>query len=670
MSLSEGRKSATPTTTPPATTSHRALERPKSGADKGLRRSVAFSERPESTAVNDEDARLIMESLYSSKGDSQQSFAADHDHDHDHEAEDVPLFNHGSPRETGSSPRKPTSPTSAEFEPDPSIADHARIAAEYEHNAPKSPTPPPTNKVMTPLQFERYREQELRRSDSIVSKSEYSVDSDYEDEEDETEKDREAERQRRKQEANLAVYRQQMMKVTGQQMDQQTSTPSLRPEMDSASSGTPNQTIRTPNAGTQPGSMKSTSDGDEDEEIPLGILAAHGFPSKSRPPTRLSSRSISNLRPGSSAGSAYGDPHHHEAMGQANLPAFAKNLPRDPYYGASLVNPSNRESIALGGGAAVHNNPPSSALPPGGLVGVIATEERARAIRRGSSNTQAMYEHGGGMIMPGAPLPHPSSGIPRPYSMAMSSPGTPSPQSQITATEQAQINLSQQMSQMMQMQMQWMQQMMQMQGGQLPPQPPPQMSMGGPIPTAANPNIRPVSTVSTGPFNQGIARPAGDQRTFSMAQDPNMSARLNGPPMPYAASGAIRPGTPVGPGSAPSIAPSERSNVGAAPRYRPMTAILPEHIPIPKPWNDENRRSSITSAKASVPSATVRPVSSGSLTAATKPRTMPVPVDDDDDDDEGWAEMMKKRENKKSNWKTKQETNSSSDIGDLASIVH
>lgn len=666
MSLNEGRKSVTPITTPPATTSHRALERPRAGADKGLRRSVVFSEKPESTAVKDEDARLIMESLYSSKSNSQQLFAADNDHDHEAE-EDVPLFNHASPRETGSPSRQPTSPMSAEFEPDPSIADHARITAEYEHSVPTSP--PPTNKVMTPSQFERYREQqELRRSDSIVSKSEDSVESDYEDEEDETDKDREAERQRRKQEANLAVYRQQMMKVTGQQMDQQASTPLLRPEMDRAGSSTPNRAIRSSNAGTQPGSLESTSDGDEDEEIPLGILAAHGFPGKNRPPARLSFKSASNIQPGSAAGSVYGDHHlHHEAVSQANLPAFAKDLPRDPYYGASLVNPSNREPMALGGGASVHNNPPPSALPPGGLVGVIATEERARAIRRGSPNTQAMYEHGGGMMMPGAPLPHPSSGIPRPYSMAMPSPGTPSPQPQVTAAEQAQINLSQQMSQMMQMQMQWMQQMMQVQGGQGSPQLPPQMPMGGPFPMAANPNTRPVSTPSMGPLHYG---PASDQRTFSMTQDPNMSARLNGPPMPYVASDGIRPGTPGGQNYTPSITPSVRSNVGAAHRYRPTTAMPPEHIPIPKPWNNEDRPSSVSSAKASMPSVTVRPVSRGSLRTAAKPRTMPVPVDDDDDDDEGWAEMMKKRESKKSNWKMKRETDSPSDLGDLVNAVH
>lgn len=183
--------------------------------------------------------------------------------------------------------------------------------------------------------------------------------------------------------------------------------------------------------------------------------------------------------------------------------------------------------------------------------------------------------------------------------------------------------------------------------------------------------------MSTGHYSPAPASPAVDPRTFSMTQDPAMAARLSGPAQPYAAGG-IRSGTPAGQGYAPSIAPSERSNIGAAPRYRPVTAVPPteqqiEQIPIPKPWASESHRSSISSAKGSTPTVTVRPISSSGLkgaTAAAKPRTMPVPMDDDDDDDEGWAEMMKKRENKKSNWKTKRETDSTSDLGDLVNVVY
>lgn len=651
---SERRKSVSPTT------SHRALERPRTNTDNRLRRSIAYSGKRASTFAEDEDARLVMASLYTNNGGSQSPFTADNEAE-----EDSLLFGHENAREpTPLQARR--SPRHAEFEPDPSIADSARIAAQYECSLSKSASP--RNKVMTPSQFEHYRRhQELRRSNSDATKSEYSEESDF-DEEDEAEKNREAERQRRKQEAQLSVYRQQMMKITGQQ----SSATSLRPELDHASSSTPNLTVRSSNLGDQSrsGSGKS-NDGDEDEEVPLGILAAHGFPSKNRPPAHLgSSRSIPNLRdsfqaPRLSSGSVHGD---HDAVHRGSLPAFAKDLPRDPYYGASLVNPTNRESLALGGGSAsVHGNPPSSTLPPGGLVGVIATEERARAIRRGSPNTKAMHDYAGGMMMPGGP-PHPGSGIPRPYTMmsANANPSSaPSPQPQVSATEQAQIQLSQQMSQMMQMQMQWMQQIMQMQGTQSSLQPPPQMPMGTPVSMSGNPNAKPASMSAAGVLNPTTARPQGDQRALSML-DPNMTSRLNGPSMPYAAAGGNRPGTPSRQGYAPSIVPSERSNASAVPRYRPMSTMPSEHGPSPlsKPWNDENQRSNTLLAKPSTVMVNVRPASSG-LISATKPQR--TAAADDEDDDEGWAEMMKKRENKKSNWKTKRET---SDLGDLLNAVH
>lgn len=659
MSISGGRKSVPRTTTPPpATTSHRALDRPRAGADKGLRRSVIYSEKRDSAPVEDEDARLIMQALYSGKGNT-------------HETENEPLFGHANDTAAdlhGPAPlRVRRSPALSEYN-DPSIAHHARLAAQYENRVPKSTSP--ANKVMTPSQFEHYKQQqELRRANSDASKSEYSSESEF-DEDDEAEKNREAERQRRKQEAHLSVYRQQMMKVTGQQ---QSSTPSLRPEPDHSSNSDPKLTVRSSIPGNPSTSGKSSDGGDDDEEIPLGILAAHGFPSKNRPPTRLSTpRSIPNLRssfqlPRSSASSAHGD---QGTANHASLPAFAKNLPRDPYYGASIVNPTNRESLALGGGMSAQANPSPSALPPGGLVGVIATEERARANRRGSPNTQAMYEH----AALGGSTPHLAGGIPRPYSMmGINPPSAPSPQPPVSATEQAQIQLSQQMSQMMQLQMQWMQQMMQMQGGQSSLQPPPQMRMAGSLPSInVNSNGRPASMPAAEPLNPATTGSQGGQRALSMLNP--QSSRVNtGPPMSYA-TGGLRPGTPAGQGYAPSIAPSERSNIGAGPRYRPMSAVQPEQgpslvPPMSKPWNDENQRSSISLVKPSAPSVTVRPVSSaGFSVSASKPRqAAAAAADDDDDDDEGWAEMMKKRENKKSNWKTKRET---SNLGDLLNVVH
>lgn len=84
------------------------------------------------------------------------------------------------------------------------------------------------------------------------------------------------------------------------------------------------------------------------------------------------------------------------------MPVFARNLPVDlPYFGAGIVNAPNREPLAFnrsagsvyGGGV---NNSMPQLPPPGGLVGVIATEERQRAMRRGSPNVQGHY----GPIMP------------------------------------------------------------------------------------------------------------------------------------------------------------------------------------------------------------------------------------------------------------------------------
>ncbi|RHZ46709.1 uncharacterized protein CDV56_103352 [Aspergillus thermomutatus] len=664
----EGRRKSLPLAT--ATTSHRSLIKPQAGGDKGLRRSVVYSAKRNSTPVEDEDAKLIMESLYSSKSGVHFASMSDHEgSDHEHHA---PLIAHLNTPAGMDSPRLSKSPAEIrrQFPPvgesqlDPSIAAHALLAAQYEQSQPKPGTS--TNKVMTPSQFEHYRQQqELRRSNSDASKSEDSAESDF-DEEDEAEKNREAERQRRKQEAHLTVYRQQMMKVTGQQSP----APSLRPELDHASNSTPNLTIHAPNSGNRSGSGKS-SEGDEDEDIPLGILAAHGFPNRNRPPSRLvPSSSIPNLRASfhqpyvPSPGSVAGD---NDLTNRTSLPVFARNLPRDPYYGASLVNPANRESLAFGGGASVHGGPSASAaLPPGGLVGVIATEERARAMRRGSPNTQAVYEFQNGMGASGAA--NLSGGVPRPYTMMGMNP--PNLQSGLSATEQAQVQLSQQMSQMMQVQMQWMQQMISMQGGQTPPPQPLMSPMGFPPSLSANANLRPASMPTAGPLNP--APPAfNDQRTLSML-DPNVSSRLNGPAMPYLPAGN-RPGTPVGQGYAPSIAPSERSNVGMAPRYRPVSTLQLDqgsaaYPSMARQWNDENQRAAsparpLAMKSPSMPTVTVRPVSTDGRPHNERKNA----ALDDEDDDEGWAELMKKREKKKSNWRIKKETSS---LGDLLNVVH
>ncbi|CEO58620.1 hypothetical protein PMG11_03330 [Penicillium brasilianum] len=653
-----------------ATTSHRALEKPGRRPSDGLRRSGIYSVDQDSHAVDDEDAKMVRQSVLWTKGSSPRWEEAASP------SGETPLLGKG--KATSPSHLSPTVDEGL-FAPQRSPApsdkdlDDARLAVQFAESLSQSASPANGNKVMTPSQFEHYRQQqELRRSNSDATKSEEeSEHEEFEDEEDEIEKQRAAERQRRKQEAHLSLYRQQMQKVTGQQAP----SPMLRPEMAGASSSTPNLPNRLSNPLDKSSSGKSSNE-EDDEEIPLGILAAHGFPNRNRPPTRLTNvSSHPNLRasmhPYSSSSTSLVAP---EAGNRGSLPVFARHLPQDPYFGARIVNPSNRESLALGGGSgSVYGGGASSpGPPPGGLVGVIANEERNRAARRaggGSPNPMAMYEQ---MQMgPG--------GVPRPYSMMGPQPLTPS--------EQAQVNLSNQMQNMMQMQMQWMGQMMQMQGmppgmpgappmmaGGVPPQmmggmPMQGGPMGPPSVMGVNPNLRPMSM--QGPPG-AMAPNFEQQRTLSML-DPNIAAR-RGSPMPHLPGGPpFRPNTG---GYAASIAPSERSNAGLASRYRPVSVMAgepgPGVTPVNKVWNDENQHHSSLSVSqphmglpksSSLATVTVRPVSRTSQSpAGRKP-----PAADEEDDDEGWADMMKKRDKKKSSWKLKRGTSS---FGDILSAVH
>jgi hypothetical protein len=541
--------------------------------------------------------------------------------------------------------------------PSPTLAAGALLAAEWEQKDHMQPVKPVSrNKVMTPAQFERYRQQqEMERRRTDANKSDHSDgDSDNYEDEDETERDRQATAQRRKQEAQLAVYRQTMMKVTGEQPSQSRTGSTERLSSRIPSSGSLDLTKSVSNLTLDPkapvANGKSSGEEDEDEDVPLGILAAHGFPNKNRPPTRLTNQSSNpNLRAASGAASVAGEPKQTPKGG---LPPFARHLPQDPYYGASLVNQSNRESFAMGGGSSVHGGQLPGAPPglhPAGLVGVIAGEERARAMRRGSPNPSGSYDMPPGMIrsqtmgnIPAVPAPGMVPGMALP----------------LTVADQAQIQMSQQMTQMMQMQMQWMQQMSQMvqQGqGQAMPQPPqfvqqPGASPGSPsllVPPGQIP--RPVSM----PMAE-VGSPRLGQRTMS-SLTPGM-APWNRPP---SFAPTVQVSAPGGaPGYTPSIAPSERSNVGLASRYRPVSIAPADGV------HPASKRSSTFTSATVQPSwmnglagrrspgilSTIHSVG-GQASTDKKPNI--TAATDDDDDDQGWAEMKKKRDKKKSTWKMK-----------------
>ncbi|KAI1356727.1 hypothetical protein F5Y01DRAFT_2644 [Xylaria sp. FL0043] len=513
------------------------------------------------------------------------------------------------------------------------------------------------SKVMTPQEFEKYRQNKAKEEKlGLIASSDSDKDDEdinYEDdEEDELEKSRQLQKQRQKQEAHLSVYRQQMMKVTGESSN---STP--RPPM-STSLSTPNLPLNHVTNGNTP---TPPSDGsEEDEEVPLAILAAHGFPNKNRPPTRLSTMgSQPNLRASmqasanAGASSVTGD----NALGGASggrLPPFARKLPQDPYLGAGLINQAPRESLTFAGGASA----PSRPLPTGGLVGVIANEERARALRRGSpaidnaKNTMSQLQTNPGF--------DPIGGIPSQmmYPMGMQPMQAP----MLTPGEQAQIQMNQQMHQFMQMQMQFMQMMASQNQnsaqnqasprpmGHMPSQSAGQFGdmsrnsflggdmtrnsmMGGDASRASFLGASMNGAMASG-LSLDVPQAGPQMRTMSMVQPSSASWVQHAPQPSYVPSIHVQGG-----GYAPSIAPSERSNIGLPGRYRPVSSIGFEQ-----------------SGRTSTMGATIPHIPSN---LQTQPKTLPIAKDDDDDDDEGWAAMKAKREQKKSLWRSKKTFDSS-----------
>ncbi|KAL8324687.1 hypothetical protein RB597_008099 [Gaeumannomyces tritici] len=541
---------------------------------------------------------------------------------------------------------------------DTGLAASSRAANRYVSRRPS----PPRNKVMTPAQFERYR-QDKERQNSPLDETTPSKDNDdeedeinYDDDEDEVEKSKEAAKQRRKQEAHMAVYRQQMMKVTGEPSSGHQSRPSI-----ALSFSTPN--LFNPQGQSPPKSSGNSEGEEEDEEVPLAILAAHGFPNKNRPPTRLSAmmsnpnlraaaQAPSYQRPGSVADGAHAPPAPQGGGGGGGsggrLPVFARNLPQDPYVGAGLINHAPRESLSFSGGS------PAAGVPPGGLVGVIASEERSRALRRGSPSVDAhkpMLSFGGG-----TGGFDPMAGIP-PNMMY------PSAHQQKPSTDQTQMQMNQQMTQFMQMQMQFMQmQMMANQGGgNRMSMVMPNMSMGMMGPGGmmgmgmGGPETMRHSFMDNGSVYDMPIRPESHMRSMSMVQ-PSSASWIQPPPNPgYAPSIRIQGAN----GYAPSIAPSERSNIGLPGRYRPVS-----HMPAPKTSAspslpsplDHNRMSSMSGALGGGgwdQNRTKSPLQSSAVQAS-----------DDEDDEEAWTAMKQKREKKRSLWKTKKSIG-----GDISAMI-
>ena len=535
---------------------------------------------------------------------------------------------------------------------DVSPAGPARTAIHATTQPRLGTNPSSPHKRMTRAQFEM---QQAAR-ENYDSESENGSEDGYDDG-DEEERQAELAKQRRKQEANLAVYRQQMKRVSG---GEQADLPAhmQRPSMDRASLSAPSL--------HQGMSMVPEGVIEEDDDVPLGILQAHGFPNKNRPPAHFGGETSAPATPGSQMGAPMGD-----GMG-GTLPPFARRLPQmppDPYFGAGIVNQSNRESLAFGGAntGSVYGGAAPAVQPvhAGGLVGVIAGEERARAARRGSPNPAT-----GGY----GPLPLPNN-MQMPSMMPRSNSMMSMMQPQMGGVHMQQMpsmhqmppmpmmspmamDSQQQMFQMMQMQQQMMQSIMQMQAGQPPSFTLQQsQSMGnGFLDPNGNGSQRPMSMASQGPSNAG--------RTMSMMQAPpqwngnsahgRANTMSNQPrPMGYAGSVYNYNLSAPAPGYTPSIAPSERSNIGMPSRYRPVSTTEANGGDARTQTMNSNMDSyarqnsstpSLLGVNSQVPKSTIRVIDKPK---GTPKSSTPRSAVEDEDEDEGWAAMRKKREARK-----------------------
>ncbi|KAK6530028.1 hypothetical protein TWF694_003402 [Orbilia ellipsospora] len=508
------------------------------------------------------------------------------------------------------------------------LARDAAIASSFEAGENRRLDQP--RKVFTKAQFERYKaqqEEERQYQAKNGRKDESDSESDVSDDDDEVEKQRAQAKQRAKQDAHLSVYRQQMMKITG---SHGTDTTNLGMTNKGASSSTPmlSLSVQMPHLSiSSPSSAGDKSDG-EDEEVPLGILMAHGFPNKQtgRPPTRLSnSNSSPNLR------SVSGSTQFVDNGAGGSLPPFARHLPADPYFGAGLVNQTNRVSMAppsiYGGSQRESQYIPSPQPPrpapqgryPTGLIGNIVRDEELRAARRGGTQHAPFYNDSTFSSGPG--------------------PVTPPMPSQ---NETVQLQMANQMTQMMQIQMQWMQQMSQMnqhqaqqqmmamQGmmpGMMPGMPPMMGGNNSLMPNMMMPGQRAMSMVDTGSVPHFQPGPGMLNQQPGAGLSPGYAGSVYGHNRSSTLPNFLQPGY------TPSIAPSERSNIGQPSRYRPVT------------YQTGSGGSSAGGAGRT-----------GTLVSAAPPSGLKTQMaKDDTDDEDGWAEMGKKKQAKKETWRKKKE---------------
>lgn len=396
------------------------------------------------------------------------------------------------------------------------------------------PPPPPArlffrrsrNKVMTSAEFEQLRKQRAREeAERRFYEGEDEEDKiDYEGV-DEAELVRKQMAQRKKQQAHLDNYRQRMMKSTkGPDLPE---IPSHHSRKSSSWSMKSFKTFR----GHQEETMTQYGGDDDEDDVPLAILQMQ---------RRSDGRSEYGvqLQPGTD---------HRRQQLRSPLPAFANGLPQDPYAGAMNTQwPMNNQQLI-----------------PGGLVGVIASEERAKAMRRvaPSHGFQPLPDTNNAFNW--ASSSHQPPPIPGTFNMPTMQPPMPfsRPQTPVAVPQMPPVPSNNQMFNFIQAQTDFLRSMAtmnQQRGGQAwDQQSVMNMGMPGVMPNYAPSNYAPSNYSKSNYAPSNYAQSNYARSTYAKST----YARSN-----YAKSVHNRDT-----GYAPSVAPSERNTVGMPSRYRPVS---------------------------------------------------------------------------------------------------
>ncbi|KAF5624594.1 hypothetical protein F52700_9763 [Fusarium sp. NRRL 52700] len=449
------------------------------------------------------------------------------------------------------------------------------------------PQPSPTSrishgKVMTAAEFEalqkrKAREEAERRFYNGEEEEDDKVDYDCIDDNEAVNRQK---AQRKKQQAYLdGGYRQQMMKSTNGP-----DLPPLRSHSRISSSWSM-KSFKT-FQGLREDTTQKHDNGDEDEDVPLALLQIQRRPGSKAP-------SIINLGHTTGESTSQLLPINNiRQNSRTPMPAFARALPQDIFSGPPQTSwPMNNQQLI-----------------PGGLVGVIASEERAKKARRvlpstgfqPLPDTNEAFNWSQATAQP-VGIAH-SFGLPSAQTpMAFSRPQTP-----VAVPQPPSLTSNQEMFNFLQAQTEVLRSMA-------------TMNQRGNQPWNAFSSQQPV-------MNMG---PPGAGSTYAPSlYAPSNYAKSNYAPSNYARSVYQQPG-----GYAASVAPSERNTIGLPSRYRPVSKAVNQTL----------------SGKATKDDDTMS-VRNWNKNRSNVPRTsVAIEQDstDDDDDDAFWRAKREKRDKRR-----------------------